>query len=128
MRWESCLLRCATKPDGPRRLWASLPFNWRSIWSSSSLVNGPLVLRCLPLAALGDSVIACFFGVHAMACYTKFRIGSNGTDLFVHNQEQLDVIADENNGRPRKGSGVRSPLAVYRDLPLSNPEHSTLVH
>ena len=51
-----------------------------------------------------------------------------GTDLCAYSQEQLDAIADEINGRPRKGLGVRSPLAVYRDLLLSNPQHSTLVH
>ena len=42
--------------------------------------------------------------------------------------EALDVIADQINNRPRKGLGVRSPLAVYRDLLLNRPQHSTLVH
>ena len=51
-----------------------------------------------------------------------------GTDLSVHSQEQLDAIADQINNRPRKGLGVRSPLAVYRDLLLNRPQHSTLVH
>jgi transposase, IS30 family len=51
-----------------------------------------------------------------------------GTDLSVYSQEQLDAIADQINNRPRKGLGVRSPLAVYRDLLLNNPQHSTLVH
>lgn len=41
---------------------------------------------------------------------------------------QLDAIADQINNRPRKGLGVRSPLAVYRDLLLNSPQHSTLVH
>ena len=51
-----------------------------------------------------------------------------GTDLSVYSQEQLDAIADQINGRPRKGLGVRSPLAVYRELLLNSPQHSTLVH
>ncbi len=51
-----------------------------------------------------------------------------GTDLSIYSQEQLDAIADEINGRPRKGLGVRSPLAVYRKLLINNPQHSTLVH
>ena len=36
-----------------------------------------------------------------------------GTDLSGYSQEQLDAIADQINNRPRKGLGVRSPLAVY---------------
>jgi len=51
-----------------------------------------------------------------------------GTDLSVYSQEQLDTIADEINGRPRKGLGVRSPLAVYRELLINNPQHSTAIH
>lgn len=51
-----------------------------------------------------------------------------GTDLSVYSQEQLDAIADEINNRPRKGLGVRSPLSVYRELLLNNPQHSTLIH
>lgn len=51
-----------------------------------------------------------------------------GTDLSVYSQEQLDAIADEINGRPRKGLGVRSPLAVYRELLLNSSQHSTLIH
>lgn len=51
-----------------------------------------------------------------------------GTDLSVYSQEQLDAIADEINNRPRKGLGVRSPLAVYRELLLNSPQHSTLIH
>jgi IS30 family transposase len=51
-----------------------------------------------------------------------------GTDLSVYSQEQLDAIADEINGRPRKGLGVRSPLAVYRELLLNSPQHSTAIH
>jgi IS30 family transposase len=39
-----------------------------------------------------------------------------GTDLSVYSQEQLDAIADQINNRPRKGLGVRSPLAVYTEL------------
>ena len=51
-----------------------------------------------------------------------------GTDLSIYSQEQLDAIADEINGRPRKGLGVRSPLTVYRELLINNPQHSILVH
>ena len=51
-----------------------------------------------------------------------------GTDLSIYSQEQLDAIADQINGRPRKGLGVRSPLAVYRALLINNPQHATLVH
>lgn len=47
-----------------------------------------------------------------------------GTDLSVYSQEQLDAIADEINGRPRKGLGVRSPLVVYRELLLNATQHS----
>lgn len=51
-----------------------------------------------------------------------------GTDLSGYSQEQLDAIADEINNRPRKGFGVRSPLAVYTELLLNSPQHSTLIH
>jgi transposase, IS30 family len=51
-----------------------------------------------------------------------------GTDLSVYSQQQLDAIADEINDRQEKGWGVRSPLAVYRELLINNPQHSTLVH
>jgi len=51
-----------------------------------------------------------------------------GTDLSGYSQKQLDAIADQINHRPRKGLDVRSPLAVYRDLLLNSPQHSTLVH
>ena len=51
-----------------------------------------------------------------------------GTDLSIYSQEQLDAIADEINNRPRKGLGVRSPLAVYRELLVNSPQHSTLIH
>jgi IS30 family transposase len=50
------------------------------------------------------------------------------TDLSIYSQEQLDAIADEINNRPRKGLGVRSPLAVYRELLINSPQHSTLIH
>ena len=53
---------------------------------------------------------------------------SKGTDLSVHSQEQLDAIADEINCRPRKGLGLRSPLAVYRELLINSAQHSTLIH
>jgi IS30 family transposase len=51
-----------------------------------------------------------------------------GTDLSIYSQEQLDAIADEINNRPREGLGVRSPLAVYRELLLNSPEQSDLIH
>ncbi len=34
----------------------------------------------------------------------------------IYRQAQRDAIADEIDSRPRKGQGVRSPLAVYRAL------------
>jgi transposase, IS30 family len=37
-------------------------------------------------------------------------------------------IADELNDRPRKGLGVRSTSAVYRELLLNSPHSSTLIH
>ncbi len=49
-------------------------------------------------------------------------------DLSVYSQEQLDAIADEINNRPRKGLGVRSPLAVYRELLINSSEQYTLIH
>ena len=51
-----------------------------------------------------------------------------GRDLSIYSQEQLDAIADEIKNRPRKGLGVRSPLAVYRELLIKSPQHSTLIH
>lgn len=51
-----------------------------------------------------------------------------GTDLSGYSQEQLDAIADQINNRPRKGLGVRSPVAVYRELLINSPQHSTLIH
>lgn len=36
-----------------------------------------------------------------------------GTDLSGYSQEQLDAIADEMNGRPRKTLGWASPIEVY---------------
>ena len=46
-----------------------------------------------------------------------------GADVSSYSQEQLDAIADEINNRPRKGLGVLSPLAVYRELLINNPQH-----
>lgn len=52
-----------------------------------------------------------------------------GTDLSGCSQQQLDAIADEINNRPRKGLGVRTPLAVYRQLLVTYAQpQSTLVH
>jgi IS30 family transposase len=48
--------------------------------------------------------------------------------LSVYSQEQLDAIADQINGRPIKGLGVRSPLAVYRELLINSAQHSTQIH
>ncbi len=47
-----------------------------------------------------------------------------GTDLSHHSQAQLDAIADEINGRPRKGLGVRTPLAVYGEMLIKSTMHS----
>lgn len=51
-----------------------------------------------------------------------------GTDLSGYTQQQLDAIADQINARPRKGLGVRCPLAVYRELLLNSPQQSNLIH
>jgi IS30 family transposase len=51
-----------------------------------------------------------------------------GTGLSNYSQEQLEAIADEINNRPRKGLGVRSPLAVYRELLLNSYQQSILIH
>jgi IS30 family transposase len=51
-----------------------------------------------------------------------------GTDLSGYTQQQLDAIADQINARPRKGLGVRCPLAVYRELLLNTSQQSNLIH
>ncbi|MEQ1638549.1 MAG: IS30 family transposase [Methylococcales bacterium] len=51
-----------------------------------------------------------------------------GTDLSGYTQQQLDAIADEINARPRKGLGLRCPLAVYREILLNSSLNSTLIH
>ncbi len=58
------------------------------------------------------------------------RYALEGSDLSGYSQAQLDAIVDEINGRSRQGSGlgVRSPLAVYRELLTSSSQHSTLTH
>ena len=79
--------------------------------------------------------------VYFCDAYSPWQRGSNenmnglvrqylpkGTDLSVHSQERLDAIADEINCRPRKGLGLRSPLAVYRELLINSAQHSTLIH
>jgi len=40
----------------------------------------------------------------------------------------MDAIADEINNRPRKGLGVRFPLAIYQELFLNSSPQSALVH
>jgi IS30 family transposase len=50
-----------------------------------------------------------------------------GTDLSGYTQEQLDAIADEINGRPRKALGVRSPLSVYAEL-LAQSQQTQSTH
>ena len=52
-----------------------------------------------------------------------------GTDLSGYSQKQLDAIADEINNRPRKGLGVRTPLAVYRQLLITHSKsQSNTIH
>lgn len=52
-----------------------------------------------------------------------------GTDFSSYSQERLDAIADEINNRPRKGLGVRTPLAVYHHLLLMHSlPQSSFVH
>ena len=46
---------------------------------------------------------------------------------FLHLSLHL-AIAEQINDRPRKGLGVRSPLAVYRELLINSPQHSTEIH
>lgn len=58
----------------------------------------------------------------------QMEISRLRADLSGHSQEQLDAIADEINDRPRKVLGVRSPLAVYRELLLNSSQPSPLIH
>jgi IS30 family transposase len=51
-----------------------------------------------------------------------------GTDLSGYTQQQLHAVADQINARPRKGLGVRCPLAVYRELLLNSSQQSYLIH
>jgi hypothetical protein len=39
-----------------------------------------------------------------------------GTDLSLHTQEELDRVAAEPNGRPRKTLGWRKPVEVFENL------------
>jgi transposase, IS30 family len=50
------------------------------------------------------------------------------TDLTEYSQFQLEFMAHEINIRPRKGLGLRSPLAFYRELLFNNLLRSFLVH
>lgn len=48
-----------------------------------------------------------------------------GTDLSGYTQEELDAVADQMNGRPRKTLGWQTPLQVFTDVlrrSLSGPE------
>jgi IS30 family transposase len=47
---------------------------------------------------------------------------------YVFREGKLVGEFEEINNRPRKGLGVRSPLAVYTELLLNSPQHSTLTH
>jgi IS30 family transposase len=49
-----------------------------------------------------------------------------GTDLSGYTQQQLHAVADQINARPRKGLGVRCPLAIYRELLLLIRPHEVL--
>lgn len=51
-----------------------------------------------------------------------------GTDRSGYTQEQLDAIADEINGRPRKALGVRSPLSVFAELLAQSPQTPSTQH
>ena len=51
-----------------------------------------------------------------------------GTDLSIYSQDDLDAIADQINNRPRKGLGVRCPLAVYRELLLNAQQYPATIH
>jgi transposase, IS30 family len=51
-----------------------------------------------------------------------------GTDLSGYSQEQLDAIADEINGRPRKTLGWSSPLEVYGQWLAKLQTQPDLVH
>jgi len=46
-----------------------------------------------------------------------------GKSLSRYNLERIEFNADENNVRPRKDLGVRSPLAVCRALLFNHKQH-----
>jgi IS30 family transposase len=49
-------------------------------------------------------------------------------DFSICGKTSLKAMAEDINGRPRKGLGVRSLLAVCPELLVNKPQHSTLVH
>lgn len=51
---------------------------------------------------------------------------SKETNLSIYRQEP-NAFADEINNRSRKGLGVRSPLAVCRELRVDSPQHFALI-
>jgi len=51
-----------------------------------------------------------------------------GTDLSVHNQEELDMIADSLNNRPRATHDFNTPLAVFSHMLAIAQQPSTSIH
>lgn len=51
-----------------------------------------------------------------------------GTDLSVHSQEELDLIADSLNNRPRATHGFNTPLAVFAHMLALAQQPSASIH
>ena len=51
-----------------------------------------------------------------------------GTDLSVHSQEELDMIADSLNNRPRATHDFNTPLAVFSHMLAIAQQSSTSIH